>query len=49
MSRFFVSGDQNIGAPASASVLSVVNSGLIFFRVDWFGLLAVQGTLKSLL
>ena len=24
-------------------------SGLIFFRVDWFGLLAVQGTLKSLL
>ena len=23
-------------------------SGLIFFRVDWFGLLAVQGTLKSL-
>ena len=24
-------------------------SGLIFFRMDWFGLLAVQGTLKSLL
>ena len=24
-------------------------SGLIFFRVDWFDLLAVQGTLKSLL
>ena len=24
-------------------------SGLIFFRIDWFGLLAVQGTLKSLL
>ena len=24
-------------------------SGLISFRVDWFGLLAVQGTLKSLL
>ena len=24
-------------------------SGLIFFRIDWFNLLAVQGTLKSLL
>ena len=24
-------------------------SGLIFFRIDWFGLPAVQGTLKSLL
>ena len=24
-------------------------SGLICFRIDWFGLLAVQGTLKSLL
>ena len=24
-------------------------SGLISFRIDWFGLLAVQGTLKSLL
>ena len=25
------------------------HSGLIFFRIDWFGLLAVQGTLNSLL
>ena len=25
------------------------HSGLIFFRIDWFDLLAVQGTLKSLL
>ena len=24
-------------------------SGLIFFRIDWFDLLAVQGTLKSIL
>ena len=24
-------------------------SGLIFFKIDWFDLLAVQGTLKSLL
>ena len=23
--------------------------GLISFRIDWFGLLAIQGTLKSLL
>ena len=28
---------------------SNVNSGLISFRIDWFDLLAVQGTLKSLL
>ena len=25
------------------------NSGLISFRIDWFDLLAVQGTFKSLL
>ena len=25
------------------------NSGLIFFKIDWFDLLAVQGTLKSIL
>ena len=25
-----------------------MNSGLIFFRIDWLDLLAVQGTLKSL-
>ena len=28
---------------------SLSPSGLIFFRMDWFDLLAVQGTLKSLL
>ena len=28
---------------------SIEYSGLIFFRMDWFDLLAVQGTLKSLL
>ena len=33
----------------SASVLPINISGLIFFRIDWFDLLAVQGTLKSLL
>ena len=41
---------QSIGASASASA-SVSNeySGLTFFRIDSFDLLAVQGTLKSLL
>ena len=33
----------------SASVLPINISGLIFFRIDWFDLLAVQGTLKSLI
>ena len=48
MSRLLPSGGQSIGASASASVLPM-NSGLISFRTDWFGLLAVQGILKSLL
>ena len=42
MSHFFTSGGQSIGVSASAS-------GLISFKMDWFDLLAVQGTLKSLL
>ena len=46
MSQFFTSGGQSIGASASASVLPLNNSGLIFFRIDWFDLLAAQGTLK---
>ena len=46
MSRLFPSGGQSIGA--SASVLSM-NIELISFRIDWFDLLTVQGTLKSLL
>ena len=37
-----------MGASASTSVLPM-NIQLIFFRIDWFALLAVQGTLKSLL
>ena len=32
-----------------ASVLSMNIQGLISFRIDWFGHLVVQGTLKSLL
>ena len=47
MSQLFASGAQSIGA--SASVLPSEYSGLISFRIDWFELLAVQGTLKSLL
>ena len=48
MSQFLTSGDQSIGVSASASVLPM-NTGLISFRMDWFDLLAAQGTLKSLL
>ena len=33
----------------SPSSPSNKHSGLILFRIDWFGLLAIQGTLKSLL
>ena len=48
VSQFFTSGGQSIGASASAISPSNEYSGLISFRMDWFGLLAVQGTLKSL-
>ena len=47
MSQFFASGGQSIGASASVSP-SNEYSGLIIFRTDWFDLLAVQGTPKSL-
>ena len=60
MSQFFASGGQSIGVSASPSVLPMniqgwFPSGLISFRFDlnhsfdWFDLLSVQGTLKSLL
>ena len=49
MSQFFASGGQSIGVSASASVLSNEYSGLISFRMDWLDLLAIQGTLNSLL
>ena len=44
MSQLFKSGGQS--TRASASVLPV-NTVLISFRIDWFDLLAVQGTLKA--
>ena len=43
MSHLFASGSQSIGVSTSE------HSGLISFRMDWLDLLAVQGTLKSLL
>ena len=49
MSQFFTSGGQSIGVSALASVIPMEYSGLISFRMDWLDLLAVQGTLKSLL
>ena len=51
MSQFFASGGQSIRVSASALVfpISPEYSGLISFRMDWLDLLAVQGTLKSLL
>ena len=49
MSQLFTLGDQSIGVSASAIRPSNEYSGLISFRMDWLDLLAVQGTLKSLL
>ena len=46
MSQFFPSGGQSIGASSTSP--SSEYSGLISFRIDWFDLPAVQGTLKSL-
>ena len=48
MSQLFASGDQSWSFSFSISP-SNENSGLISFRMDWLDLLAVQGTLKSLL
>ena len=48
-SQFFPSGGQSIGASAFSISPSNEYSGLISFRMDWLDLLAVQGTLKSLL
>ena len=49
VSQLFTSGGQNIGASASTICSSNEYSGLISFRIEWFDLLAVRGTLKSLL
>ena len=47
MSQLFAPGGQSTGVSASTSVLPM--NTLISFRMDWLDLLAVQGTLKSLL
>ena len=49
LSLLFTSGGKSIGVSPSTSVLPVNTQGLISFRMDWLDLLAVQGTLKSLL
>ena len=49
MSQLFASGGQNIGSYSVNISPSNDYSGLISFRMDWLDLLAVQGTLKSLL
>ena len=51
MSHLYASDDQNTGFSASASFSfgpSKEYSGLISLRIDWLGLLAVQGTLRHL-
>ena len=48
MSQLSASGGQDIGVSASACP-SIEHPVLISFRMDWLDLLAVQGTLKSLL
>ena len=47
MSQFFASGGQSIGVQLQHQ--SFQKSGLIFLRIDWLHLFAVQETLKSLL
>ena len=49
MSQFFTSGGQSIGSFSFSIRPSNEHPGLISFRMDWLDLLAVQGTLKSLL
>ena len=49
VSQFFASGGQSIGSFSFSISSSNVYWGLISFRMDWLDLLAVQGTLKSLL
>ena len=53
MSWLFASDGQSIGASASASVSPMNIQGMniqeYFFRIDWFDLLEVQASLKSLL
>ena len=49
VSHFFAVGGQIVGASAFSISPSSEYSGLISFITDWFVLLAIHGTLKSLL
>ena len=49
MSQLFASGGQSIGVFSFSISPSNEHPGLIPFRMDWLDLLAVQGTLKSLI
>ena len=49
VSRPFTSGSQSTGGFSFGISPSNEYSGLMSFRIDWLDLLAVQGTLKSLL
>ena len=49
VSQFFPSGGQSIGSFSFSISPSNEYSGLISFRMDWFDLLAIQGSLKRLL
>ena len=49
MSQFFASGGQSYLSFSLSISPSNEYSGLISFRIEWFDILAVQGTLKSLL
>ena len=49
MNQFFASGGQSIGVSASASVLPMSIEDRFPLGWDWLDILAVQGTLKSLL
>ena len=48
MGHLFASDDQNTGTSISTSVLPVNIQGW-FLKIDWFDLLAIQGTFRSLL
>ena len=47
MNQLFASDDQNTGVSAFSPSSEYL--GLISLKVDWFDLLAVQGTFRSLL
>ena len=49
ISQFFTSGGQSIGVFSFSVSPSNAYSGLISFRIDWFDVLAIQRTHKSLL